>query len=185
MTVRRFVWMAVVLGIASQAVMAQQGHGGPPKPSNDTSIQDFKRAMAVQAAPDQISDFQALEKNTVDARQQAKDLQEKAGAASDGTGFYKPVSALKDAIDQIENDGQSFVKRFSKAQTVLLKENVKKFSKAQAEVAKESKSLDEQMKRSAIDPRELAGVAARMDKVLADLQAQQMSLADEMGIPKS
>ena len=188
MTASRIVWLGLGAALLlSQSVMAQQGqgHGGPPRPSTDTSIQDFKRAMAVQAAPDQISDFQAIAKNTADARQQAKDLQQKAGAASDGTGLYKPASALKDAVDQIENDGQTFVKRFSKAQTVLLKDNIKKYNKAQAEVAKEGKSLDEAMKRSAIDPKELAGAAAAIDKVLIDLQAQQQSLADEMGIPKS
>lgn len=185
---RRFAWVAVgvvmLLGV-SQTLLAQGGHGaGPPRPSTDTSIQDFKRAMAVQAAPDQISDYQALKKNTDDARAQAHALQQTAGAASDGTGFYKPVSALKDAIDQVENDGQSFVKRFSKAQTGLLKDFIKKVSKAQAEVAKESKGLEDQMKRPAMDPKELADTAGRLEKLLADLESQQANLADEMGIPK-
>ncbi len=179
------VVVSMVVVLASQAVLAQGRQGGPPKPSNDTSIQDFKRAMAVQAAPDQIADFQSIAKNTADAMQQAHLLAEKAGAASDGTGFYKPASALKDAIDQIENNSRSFVKGFSKAQTVLLKDNLKKLSKAQSEVTKESKGLDEQLKRPAIDPQGLAEVAGRVEKGLTELQIQQLSLADEMGIPKS
>lgn len=170
--------------LLSQVMLGQQGQGGQQRPSTDTSIQDFKRAMAVQAAPDQISDFQALAKNTEDAKQQAHALQAKAAAASDGTGFYRPASDLKDAIDQILNSERVFVKRFSKAQTVLLKDQTKKLTKAETEVTKEGKNLDEQMKRSAIDPKELAGVAGRVEKVLSDLQSQQQSLADEMGIPK-
>jgi len=187
MTVSRIAWLGLGAALLlSQSSMAQQGqgHGGPPRPSNDTSIQDFKRAMAVQAAPDQISDFQALAKNTEDTKQAALALQAKAGAASDGTGFYRPASALKDSLDQIMNSERLFVKRFSKAQTVLLKDHTKKLSKAESEVTKEGKNLDEAMKRSAIDPKELAGVAGRVEKVLSDLQSQQQILADEMGIPK-
>ena len=185
MTVSRIAWLGMFLMFA-QALAGQQGqgHGGPPRPSNDTSIQDFKRAMAVQAAPDQISDFQALAKNTEDAKQAAHALQAKAGAASDGTGFYQPASALKDSVDQIMNSERLFVKRFSKAQTVLLKDHTKKLSKVENEVTKEGKNLDEAMKRSAIDPKELAGAAGQVEKVLMDLQTQQQSLAEEMGIPK-
>lgn len=185
MTVSRIAWLGLgTVVLVSQMVVAQGGQGGPQRPSTDTSIQDFKRAIAVQAAPDQISDFQALAKNTEDAKQAAHALQEKAGAASDGTGFYRPASELKDAVDQIMNSERVFVKRFSKAQTVLLKEQTKKLSKAEAEVTKEGKNLDEQMKRPAIDAKELAGVAGRVEKVLSDLQSQQQNLADEMGIPK-
>ncbi len=187
MTVSRIAGvMAGIVMVCSQMMVAQQGqgHGGPPKPSTDTSIQDFKRAMAVQAAPDQISDYQALAKNTEDAKQAAQALQAKAGAASDGTGFYQPASALKDSVDEIMNSERVFVKRFTKAQTVLLKDHTKKLSKAESEVTKEGKSLDEAMKRPAIDPKELAGVAGRVEKVLSDLQSQQQILADEMGIPK-
>jgi hypothetical protein len=175
----------IVVLLAAQALLAQGRQGGPPKPSNDTSIQDFKRALAVQAAPDQVADFRLIAKNTADAIQQAHSLQEKTATASDGTGFYKPASALKDAIDQIENDSHAYVKGFSKAQTVLLKDNIKKLNKAESEVAKESKGLDEQLKRPAIAPGELADIAGRLEKALTELQTQQFNLADEMGIPKS
>jgi len=183
--VSRLAWLGMFL-MFSHALVGQQGqgHGGPPRPSTDTSIQDFKRAMAVQAAPDQISDYQTLAKNTEDAKQAAHALQAKAGAASDGTGFYQPASALKDSVDQIMNSERVFVKGFTKAQTVLLKDHTKKLSKAETEVTKEGKNLDEAMKRSAIDPKELAGVAGRVEKVLTDLQSQQQVLADEMGVPK-
>jgi hypothetical protein len=175
----------MLLGV-SQTLLAQGGHGaGPPRPSTDTSIQDFKRAMAVQAAPDQVSDFQALKKNTDDARSQAHALQAQAAGASDAIGFFKPVSALKDVIDQVANDNHAFVKGFTKAQTVLLKDQIKKLSKAEAEVAKENKDLDEQLKRSKMDPKELQDLAGRLEKVLSDLQSQQLNVADEMGIPKT
>lgn len=174
------------MALASQILMAQGGgHGGPQRPSNDTSIQDFKRAMAVQAAPDQVSDFQTLKKNTDDARGQAHALQAQAGAASDALGFFKPVSALKDVIDQVTNDNHAFVKGFTKPQTVILKDQIKKLSKAEVEVTKESKNLDEQLKRSKMDAKELADLAGRLEKVLSDLQAQQLNVADEMGIPKT
>lgn len=182
----RIAFLAVVVLCASLALAQQgQGQGRPQRPSNDTSIQDFKRAMAVQAAPDQISDFQLLARNTEDARKQAHDLQTKSAGASDSTGLYKPASTLKDTVDQVENQMQSFVKGFTKAQSVLLKEQIKKMGKVQSEISKQGKSLDEQLKRPAVDPKQLADLTDRLEKSLTDLQAQQRSLADEMGIPQS
>lgn len=141
--------------------------------------------MAVQAAPDQVSDFQTLTKNTEDARKQAHDLQQRSASASDSTGLYKPASTLKDTVDLVQNQIQSFVKGFTKAQTVLLKEHTKKLSKVESEISKQNKGLDEQLKRPAVDPKQLADISDRLAKSLEDLQAQQRSLADEMGIPQS
>ena len=180
-------WMTAVILLAAPSVWAQGGGGGggggPQRPSNDTSIQDFKRAMELQAAPDQIDDLHALQKSSEEARQQAHALQEKANA-SDGTGLYQPASVLKDNVDSLLNAERLFVKRMTKPQLVLLKEHLKKLNKVEGEIAKESKNLDEQMKRSAIDPKELANVAGRMEKGLADLQGPLANLADEMGVPK-
>jgi hypothetical protein len=186
MTVSRITpLVSMVVVLCASHALAQQGHGGPPRPSNDTSIQDFKRAMAVQAAPDQVSDFQILTRNTEDARKQAHDLQQKSAAASDSTGLYKLAFTLKDIVDQVENQTQTFVKGFTKAQTVLLKEHTKKLGKVQSEISKQNKSLDEQLKRSTVDPKQLADLTDRLEKSLADLQLQQRGLADEMGIPQS
>ena len=181
----RFAVFAAGILVFTPAMLFAQGGQGPPKRSTDTSIQDFKRAMAVQAAPDQISDYQALAKNTAGAKNQAHELQQQASAAADATGLYKPASTLRDAIDQVQNDTLAFVKGFTKPQTVLLKDFTKKVSKAVSEVTKENKNLDEQVKRSAIDPKQLSDVAGRLEKVLADLQTQQHNLADEMGVPGS
>jgi hypothetical protein len=184
--VSRFASLAVGIFVifGAQALFAQGGHGGPPKPSTDTSIQDFKRAMAVQAAPDQVSDFKMLAKNVDDAIKQAHDLQQQASAATDATGLYKPGTTLKDTIDQIQNDSQAFVKAFTRAQTEFLKDHTKKLAKAQSELTKENKNLDEQARRSLIDPKQLADAAGRVEKALTDVQSQQLSLGDEMGIPK-
>jgi hypothetical protein len=47
------------------------GRGGAP---SDSSLQDFNHALAVQATPDQASQFQSLAKSTETARKQAQDL---------------------------------------------------------------------------------------------------------------
>lgn len=177
-----FLTVGVFVLLTSSPLLAQEGQGHPQRPSNDTSIQDFKRAMAVQAAPDQISDFQLLVRNTEDARKQAHNLQVQSAAAADATGLYKPASTLKDAVDQVGNQTQSFVKGFSKAQTVLLKERAKKIGKVESEITKQGKTLGEQLKRPAVDPKQLAELTDRLEKSLVDLQAQQQGLADDMGI---
>lgn len=174
--------IAFLVVLAAPAMMGQE-QGGPGKRSTDTTIQDFKRAMAVQAAPDQISDYQSLAKNTEGAKQQARDLGQRAGAATDATGLYKPASTLRDTVDQVQNDTLAFVKGFSKAQTTLLKDFTKKLTRALSEVSKENKGLDEQVKRSAVDPRQLADIAGRLERALSDLETQQHNLAGEMGVP--
>ena len=185
----RFTAPAVGLFLlfGSHLLLAQGGRpgGGNPRPSNDTTIQDFKRAMAIQAAPDQISDFQSLTKETEDARRQAHDLQQLGDSASDSSNLYPQGTSLKFAVEQAQTDNQKFVKGFSNAQKALLKDFTKKLAKAESEVAKEAKTLDEALKRPKTDSKELAASAGRVEKALTDLQTQQRSLADEMGIPKS
>ncbi len=77
--------LGIVLLFCSDQVLGQHGghggggRGGAPRgtgssePSN-SNLQDFNHALAVQATPDQVSQFQALAKSTEAARKQAQEL---------------------------------------------------------------------------------------------------------------
>ena len=175
------------------AAMGQHGgHGGgrggassrstgAADPSN-SNLKDFDHALAVQATPDQVSHFQTLAKSTQDARKQVQELLRLAGTANASADLSKQASALKDVVEDAQSGNQSFVKSFSKSQKDGLKELTKKVEKADSEVSKLCKELDQQAGRTKTESGALAGTADKLEKALAEFQAQQLSLGKEMGI---
>jgi chromosome segregation ATPase len=63
-----------------------------------------------------------------------------------------------------------------------LKELSKKLEKADSEVAKQWKALDKQLVEAKADREGIAGAADKLEKALAEFQAQQLNLGKEMGI---
>jgi cell division protein ZapA (FtsZ GTPase activity inhibitor) len=185
--------LGMVLILASHAALGQHGghgsgggsRGGAPRgtgSTSDSSLQDFNHALAVQATPDQASRFQSLAKSTEDARKQAQDLLRLAAKADNPAEFSKHVAALKDAVEAVQGDNKFFVKNLSKSQKSELKELTKKLDKADSEVTKQKKALDQRLGLPQGDDEGIASLADKMEKALAELQAQQLSLGKEMGI---
>lgn len=186
--------LGIVLLFCSGQVWGQHGghggggRGGAPRgtgsgePSN-SNLQDFNHALAVQATPDQVSQFQALAKSTEAARKQAQELLQIAGKANSMANFSQQASALKDTLEDAQGGTKYFVKGLSKSQKDGLKELTKKLEKADSEVAKHRKALDQQVGRAKIETAAVASTADKLEKALAEFQAQQLSLGKEMGIP--
>jgi hypothetical protein len=186
--VNRFV-LIVFLIFCCTTVFAQRGQGGghgggPPKADpSAASIHDFKLALAVQADPDQTAQYLSLAKNTEAARKRAHEIQLLAAGAD----VSKQASDFKSAVEQASSDNQDFMHTLNKAQKTLLKELVKKYGKADSELAKQSKNFSQEVGSGKVDGSQLTAAAQKLEKALSDVQAQQKSLADEMGIqaPKS
>jgi hypothetical protein len=162
------------------------GRGGAPRSTgggapSDSSLLDFNHALAVQATPDQASQFQSLAKSTETARKQAQDFLQltKTNNSSD---FSRQTAALKDAVEDVYGGSKYFVKSFSKSQKAGLKELTKKLEKADFEVAKQEKALDQKLGRVKSDGGVISGTADKLEKALAEFQAQQLSLGKEIGI---
>lgn len=187
----RLALAAVLLFCASGALGQHAGHGGGRRGApgsagstgtSDSSLQDFNRALAVQATPDQASQFQSLAKSTEAARKQAQDLFRLAAKADDPKEFSQHVAALKDAVEDVQNGSGSFVKSFSKSQKSGLRELTKKLDKADSEITKQKKAFDQRLGLPQGDDEGVASLADKMEKALAEFQAQQLSLGKEMGI---
>jgi hypothetical protein len=184
--------LGIVLLFCSQGALGQHGghgggRGGAPRSTgggstSDSGLQDFNHALAVQATPDQVSRFQSLTKIAEVARKQAQDLLRLAAKADDAAEFYQHVAALKDAVEDVQGGNKSFVKSFSKSQKSGLKELTKKLDKADSEVTKQRKALDQRLGLPHGDDEGVASMADKMEKALAEFQAQQLSLGKEMGI---
>jgi len=177
----------IALLVCPQALLAQRGgHGGGvgrapagasnPAPNND--INDFNRAIALQAIPDQVAQFQQLTKSTEAARKKAQNLIQHTGNNADSSGY----ADLSDAVDETQSNYQRFLGSFSTSQQSGLKPLTKKFSKADSDVAKQGKALTQELSRSLVDSSKIANVVKKLDDALGSLQAEQLEIGKEMGI---
>ena len=182
---------AILLSCTYGALGQHGGHGGGRRGApgsagsggtSDTSLQDFNHALAVQATPDQASQFQSLAKGTEAARKQAQDLLRLAAKADDPAEFSQHIASLKDAVEDVQGGNRSFAKSFSKSQKSGLKELAKKLDKADSEVTKQKKALERRLGLPQGDDEGVASLADKMEKALEEFQAQQLSLGKEMGI---
>ena len=184
--------LAFVLLLCTHGVLGQHGgHSGGRRGApgsagsggtSDSSLQDFNRALAVQATADQTSQFQSLAKSTAEARKQAQDLLRLAAKAEEPAEFSQHVAALKDAVEDVLGGNRSFVKNLSKSQKSGLKELTKKLDKADAEVTNQKKALERRLGLPQGEDEGVASLADKMEKALEELQARQMNLGKEMGI---
>ena len=178
----------IVLLMCPSTLLAQRGGhsaGRPPtgasNPTPNTSdITDFNRAIALQATPDQVAQFQQLNKNTETASKQAQNLIQGPNNAS--TPNSSRCTDLSDALDEAQTNIQRFVGSFSAAQQSGLKPQIKKLSKADSDVSKRSKDLAKELERSQIDDKKLVAITEKLDKSLTAFRTELVDLGKEMGI---
>ena len=153
----------------------------PVGASSTDDLKDFKRAVALQASPDQMVKFRRLTESTRIARKSAQDLLKFAENANK-TDLFRSTDHLTSALEQAQTDNQNFLQSFSAVQKSGLKEITKKLGKANSDVTKRSKALTGDLERSGIARQQISGVAERLDKALNDVQARQLVIGSEMGI---
>jgi hypothetical protein len=188
--VNRLTWLVcgIVLLMSPHTVLAQRrgGHGAgagrpPTGVSNTDDLKDFKRAVALQATPDQVIQFQRLTKSTQAARKGAQDLLQLAENASNPNLFHS-TNPLTSAVEEAQTDNEQFLQSFSAVQKSGLKDVTKKLGKANSDVTKQSKALNRGVGHSGIDGKQIAGVVDKLDKALSDFQTKQLAVGIEMGI---
>lgn len=181
----RLLCGVVLFAWTSTAMLAQhQGsQGGPGRGSSRTSnsddLHDFKRAVALQASPDQVSQFKQLVTSTQAARKATQELLQ-LSAKGDNPDLSRSAENLSGAVEDAQVDNEKFLRGFSKVQQSELKKITKKLEKTSSEMSKESKALA----TSKSDGKQIASVAEKLDKALSDFASAQDALASEMGIPQ-
>jgi predicted trehalose synthase len=157
----------------------QGGAGRSSGKSNSDDLRDFKRALALQAYPDQASQFKQLATSTQAARKATQELLQLSANANNHD-FAHSTEAVSSAVEEAQADNDKFVSTFTKVQKSELKNLTKKLEKAKSEMSKESKALGP----AASDAKQIAGVAERLDKALSDFATALDGFASEMGIQK-
>ncbi len=174
----------LVLLMGPQAVFAQhrgQGGGGTGRPaggSDSTDLSDFKRAMALAASPDQITQFRELTKSTAAAKKSAQDFLQTV-SKGDSAALSRNADELSDAVADAQDANQKFLQMFSAGQKSLLKNVTKKLGKANSEITKESKALQ----AGHSDAEKARAEVEKIDSALGEFETQQAELANQMGIP--
>ena len=185
----RLTWLAcgIVLLMGPHTLLAQrrgaQGAGAGRAPAGVSStddLKDFKRAVALQATPDQVTQFQQLTRSIQAARKGAQDLLHLVGNGSKSDSF-QDTDALAKAVEGAQTDNDRFLQSFSAVQKSGLKDVTKKLEKATSDVTKQSKALRGRLGPSGVDPKQF-GVVEKLDKALGDLQTKQFAVGSEMGI---
>jgi len=172
------------------ALLAQRaGRGaGAARPSNGTSTpapsnsdtNDFSRAIALQATPDQLARFPQLTKTTVAARKQTQILFQRAENSSkvDSSSYEQ----LSDALDDARSTNLQFVNTFSASQQSGLKPLIKKLRKTDVNISKQSKDLGRKFEQSEINGKKVSTMMQKLDKALTDFQTEQIDIGKQMGI---
>jgi|HubBroStandDraft_1064217.scaffolds.fasta_scaffold84723_1 hypothetical protein len=178
----------IVLLMCPSTLLAQRGGHNAGRPStgassptpNTSDMNDFNRAIAIQATPDQIAQFQQLNKSTETASKHAQNLiQPTENANRPNSSRYTDLS---DAVDEAQTNIQHFVSSFSTAQQSGLKPQIKKLSKADSDLSKQSKALAQERERSQINDKKLVAVTERLDKALTGFRTELIDLGKEMGV---
>jgi len=120
----RLLWLVcgIVLLMNPYALLAQRrgGHGAgttraPAGASGTDDLKDFKRAIALQASPDQVVQFRRLTESTQVARKSAQDLLKLAENTSK-IDLFRSTDHLAVALDTAQTDNQHFLQSFSDVQ---------------------------------------------------------------------
>jgi len=156
--------------------------GNPTAPTNTNEMNDFERAVAMQASPDQVSQFQVLSKNTEAAKKQAHDFRQMIETGAKAPDFSDPIDDLKDAVEQARDGSKEFMEKLSGPQKSGFKGLIKKLAKATSEVAKQGKALDLELGNTKPDNKRIASLVEELEKALTNLQAEQLDLGKAMGI---
>jgi len=160
---------------------ANAGGQGSSRASSSDDLNDFKRAMAVQASPDQVSRFKQSATSTQAAKKAAQDLLQLASNTGKPN-LSQTTDALSSAVDEAQTDSQRFLRTFSDAQKSGLKDLTKKLGKANSEITRQNKALGHIAGTSAPDAGQIASVAEKLDKALGDFATTQSAIGTEMGI---
>jgi len=161
------------------------GRAATGVPDKD-DLKDFKKAVALQATPDQVTQFRQLHEAVEVAQKESQALLQIAGQP-DKTGsvqhdLIQHAAPLSDAVDDMRKNSGIFVGTFSAAQKSGLKDATKKLLKSNSEVIKSSQAVSQALDRTQIEPQQVATCAEKLQRALGAFQSFQLAVGNEMGI---
>jgi len=182
--------VAALLAALPQAVAQRHGGGRggavgglgsisrPDGVDDRDTLKDFHRVIAAQATGPQITEFQALLKNTEAAQSALQSFAQAPGKENSGS---TAVSAMTQSVDLALSGSRKFQDGFSSAQKSGLREAMKRLAKSDSDVEAVEKRLVQSLDAKA-NANELSAHAEGLEKALADFHTQQLALGAEMSM---
>jgi hypothetical protein len=182
--------LSLVILIFPSAIIAQHSgrHGSVSSnntgttPAENPDAVSLKKTVAEQATDDQVVQFRVMRKKTEAARQQAQEIEHSASTAGDSQALSGRATALQSSAEQALDETQRFRRSFNDSQEATLKNLAKKLMKSEAAASKSVKRLSQALEHTNPEKEHLASAAAGLEKELANLTSDQLSLGKEMGI---
>jgi len=189
------VWLPAVMVISLALpplawAQRHQGHGtGLPRGNSGISdkddLKDFKRAVALQASPDQMELFRQLRESVAQARLHTQEVLRIANVGPNDRfehDLNQHAGPLSDAVDETRKENGRLLQSLSAAQKTGLKNARKKVEKANSDIAKHSEALAELLDHSGIPASQIIGPAEKLEKALSDFDSDERSMGNDMGV---
>jgi len=152
--------------------------------NKDDDLKNFRRAMAVQATPEQRAAFAKVAQYTQAASDRLETFRRSLQQGSPSAALSDQAASLNQALEQTLAGNQNFLSSFSEVQKSALKEVTAKLAKADSDLDRQIKTPDQSVHapkpKPELDP--IATSAAALEKALATFQSEQLALAREMSI---
>jgi hypothetical protein len=145
-------------------------------------LKSFRRAMAVQANPEQRAVFAKVAQYTQAASDQLQAFRDSLQELPASSPPSDRAAAMDQAIEKARAGNQNFLTSFSSTQKSGLEDTAKKLAKADAELDKQIKALDQIVQTPKPGSEQISSSISSLDKALADFQNEQLALGREMSI---
>lgn len=150
--------------------------------SSEDELKTFRRAIAVQANPEQRAAFAKVTGYTQAASDQLKTFRDQLNKVPVPSPLSDRATTVNQALEQARAGNQNFLTSLTTVQKNGLKDITDKLAKADSDLDKEIRALDQVAQISKPDSQQLASSATSLDKALAGFQTEQLALGTEMGI---
>jgi hypothetical protein len=158
------------------------GSGTPGGVAEKDGLQNFHRAMAMQATPDQRAAFTKLALSIQGISDQLQQFRKALSQSGGSAALLDQGKRINEGLEKDRTGSQSFIATLSSAQKSGLQDFIKKIGKADFELSKQIKLLDQLLQSGKAEAEPLASSAASLEKAFASFQNEQLTLAREMSI---
>ena len=148
----------------------------------EDDLKNFRRAIAVQATPEQRAAFAKVAQYSQAAIESLQAFRESLQKVAASSPLSDRAAILDQAIAQARASNQNFLASFSSKQKSALQDTVKKLEKADSDLDKQIKALDQIVQTLKPESEQISNSAASLDKALASFQSEQLALGGEMSI---
>jgi len=148
----------------------------------EDDLKSFNRVMALQGTPEQSAALVRVSDELQLAKKQLHTVQPVSGKTLAPDNISDTIALIDKSVASLRAETQTFLGSLSPAQKSGLRDLTKKSEDADAELAKQVAALDQVAKNSRSADQQLSDCTASLDKTLSNVEQDQVTLAEEMGI---